>query len=70
MADDTLGRIVALFVVAVFIAALVVSYVNPKHPVPPELYPITTLAVGYLLGHRIVTQDDKDKGGKARRRGK
>lgn len=53
MGDESLARAIALLVVALFGAAQVIGYLNPHRPVPAELYPLTTMAVGYLLGHKF-----------------
>lgn len=62
MGDDALARAVALVMVGLFIAAQIVSYIDRKHPVPAEIYPLTTMAVGYLLGHKFLRdKDEKEK---------
>lgn len=59
VADERVGRAVALLIVGLFLAAQVISYLDRARPVPAEIYPLTTLAVGYLLGHRFLRGNDK-----------
>lgn len=61
MGDDTIARAIALLVVALFMVAQVISYVNVTRPVPAELYPLTTMAVGYLLGHKFFKGNGGEK---------
>jgi hypothetical protein len=60
VSDDALGRIVAAMVVVVFLVAQGIAFTNPTRPVPSELYPLTTLAVGYLLGWRLISRNGKN----------
>jgi hypothetical protein len=59
--DEALARAIALLVVGLFLVAQVVSYLNTKRPVPAELYPLTTMAVGYLLGHKFFKGSEGEK---------
>lgn len=44
----------ALFVLGLFFVEIVLSIVDPRRPVPAEMYPLATLAFGYLSGYRLV----------------
>jgi len=55
--DEALARAVALAMVGMFLAYHALSFVNPNRPVPAELYPPVSLALGYLLGHRFLRGD-------------
>ncbi len=59
MGDDWLPRAVALFVLAIFGVAAVISFIDPRRPIPPELYPLATVAAGYLLGYRVMKGNGK-----------
>lgn len=59
--DDLLARAVALLIVGLFVVAQAISYFDADHPVPAEMYPLVTVAVGYLLGLRLMSNDKGKK---------
>lgn len=70
MSDESIARVLALLIVGLFFVGQVFAYINPRRPVPAELYPLVTMAVGYLLGHRLLRDAEIDKPKPQRRRKK
>jgi hypothetical protein len=47
---DLVRIIVALVIFAIWVAAYILSFLNPDYQVPNALLPVMMVAVGYLLG--------------------